>query len=374
MTLDGEGLNAIDLFCGAGGLSLGLQKAGFRVRGAVDGWEVAAKTYRTNFTHPCLHTDIRQLPADELLHVLGVQPGTIDLIAGGPPCQGFSIQRIGGDEDDRNDLIFEYGRIVREIRPRMFLMENVPGLLGKRGRQAVESFTRLMRAAGYGLTHTIINAAGYGVPQMRRRVFFIGWLQRELPPFHFPSPPLTPDGYRTVRNALDGLPAVPSDFSPPPNDPLHRRMRMSEMNQERLRLIPPGGGFESLPPEMRVNCHKEGAARIGHRYVYGRLALDEPAGTITARFDSFTRGKFAHPVEHRNITLREGARLQTFPDDFRFQGSSQEEIAALIGNAVPPLLAESLGRAIANHLRQPPRTVTETAEASAADQLVLFDA
>jgi DNA (cytosine-5)-methyltransferase 1 len=120
---------------------------------------------------------------------------------------------------------------------------------------------------------------------------------------------------------------------------------MSQTNQERLRHIPPGGGFESLPVELRVDAHKGGADRIGHRNVYGRLAADKPAATITARFDSFTRGKFAHPLEDRNITLREGARLQTFPDDYQFVGS-QEEVAALIGNAVPVMLAEAIGRSI----------------------------
>jgi DNA (cytosine-5)-methyltransferase 1 len=114
-------------------------------------------------------------------------------------------------------------------------------------------------------------------------------------------------------------------------------------------MIPPGGGMEDLPVELRVDCHKNGAKRIGHRFVYGRMAPDRPAPTITARFDSFTRGKFGHPVEPRNITLREGARLQTFPDSFKFVGT-QEEIAALIGNAVPPLLAQKLGEQLLMHL------------------------
>jgi DNA (cytosine-5)-methyltransferase 1 len=134
-----------------------------------------------------------------------------------------------------------------------------------------------------------------------------------------------------------------------------------------MELIPQGGGFESLPVELRVNCHKNGAAKIGHRYVYGRLSPENPAGTITARFDSFTRGKFAHPYDHRNITLREGARLQTFPDTHFFAGS-QEEIAALIGNAVPPLLARVLGEAIYAHLSRareiPARTIPECLPAS----------
>jgi DNA (cytosine-5)-methyltransferase 1 len=122
-------------------------------------------------------------------------------------------------------------------------------------------------------------------------------------------------------------------------------MRLSKLNQQRLACIPQGGGMTDLPVELRVNCHKNGAEKIGHRYVYGRLDWNKPAGTITARFDSFTRGKFGHPLEDRNITLREGARLQTFPDDFIFTGT-QESIAAQIGNAVPPVLAEAIGRQI----------------------------
>jgi DNA (cytosine-5)-methyltransferase 1 len=141
-------------------------------------------------------------------------------------------------------------------------------------------------------------------------------------------------------------------------------------------MIPPGKGFESLPVEMRVNCHKGGPDKIGHRYVYGRLAPDKPAGTLTARFDSFTRGKFAHPHSNRNISLREGARLQTFPDSFRFKGS-QEDVAALIGNAVPPRLARVVGRSLIEYLgvlrsERLAGTVDTNAAADRGGQLPLF--
>jgi DNA (cytosine-5)-methyltransferase 1 len=126
---------------------------------------------------------------------------------------------------------------------------------------------------------------------------------------------------------------------------------MSKLNEERIRLIPPGGGFEDLPVAMRAKCHRNGAAKIGHRAVYGRLSADSPAGTITARFDSFTRGRFGHPWEPRNITLREGARLQTFPDSHLFFGN-QEEVAAQIGNAVPPTLAAAITTTIAAQLKK----------------------
>lgn len=343
-------ITALDLFSGAGGFSEGLRQAGVEVLGAVDRWEPAVRTYAANFRHPILQADIAEMSAASVLKGLGLPARTrVDLVVGGPPCQGFSIQRIGDDFDERNNLVLEYGRLVRELKPRQFLMENVPGLLGTRGARLAHNFQAQMSRAGYDILVSRVNAADYGVPQVRPRVVFAGWLREEVSPFVFPKPTHTPSRYRTALDAIRDLPSPPADFSAAPNDPIHRRMRLSPKNQERIEMIPPGGGFEDLPREMRVDCHKAGAAKIGHRNVYGRLAPDRPAVVITARFDSFTRGKFGHPVEPRNITLREGARLQTFPDSFQFFGT-QEEIAALIGNAVPPLLAAVMGRAAAVHL------------------------
>lgn len=333
---------AVDLFCGAGGLSRGLVAAGFDVRAAVDNWPRAIESYRANFPgHSHLCGDVAELEKSNFRQ-LGV-PSELDLVAGGPPCQGFSVQRIGSDFDERNQLIHEFARVVCELRPKTFLMENVPGLLGKRGRPIAESFVDKMVAAGYSVTHRIIDAVSLGVPQVRRRVFFVGYLSSEDGLFSFPQQSAVKP--MTVSEAISDLTSPPADFLPTPGDPLHRRTKMSFKNLERLALIPPGGGFEDLPVEMRVDCHKDGADKIGHRNVYGRLDADKPAVTITARFDSFTRGKFAHPIEHRNITLREGARLQSFPDSHVFLGT-QEEIAAQIGNSVPPKVAEALGRSL----------------------------
>lgn len=332
-------LKAIDLFCGAGGLTRGLTDAGFEIVAAVDAWHPAISSYKANFpSHNAFVEDVLTLTPD----VLGRHgtKGTIDLIAGGPPCQGFSIQRIGGDQDHRNDLVLHFARIVRDVRPRMFLMENVPGLLGQRGRATFDTLVRTLSAAGYRIDHDVLDAAGYGVAQHRRRVFIVGQLYG-VAPFPFPAPR---SELLTVADVIGDLPEPPEDFTPMPGDTLHRRMRLSAKNIERLKLIPPGGGFEDLPVEMRADCHKGGASKIGHRAVYGRLQGDRPAGTITARFDSFTRGRFAHPTAHRNISLREGARLQGFPDYHKFIGT-QEEIAAQIGNAIPPPLASAIARA-----------------------------
>lgn len=356
---------AIDLFSGAGGFSRGLASAGFEVVGAFDNWDAAVKTYSLNFDHPVAQCDLSKITGRDLLNLVGSSVDSIDLLVGGPPCQGFSVQRIGSDRDARNHLVLEFGRLVSELQPRLFLMENVPGLLGKRGKDLVAEFSTHLAKAGYRTTSVIINAADYGVPQLRKRVVFAGWRDGQ-PPFVFPAPVVDSKAHRTVAEALSGLPSPPVDLSPLPGDALHRRTRLSPLNQKRIELIPPGGGMQDLPDDLKVDCHKIGADKIGHRYVYGRLAPDRPSATITARFDSFTRGKFGHPIEARNITLREGARLQSFPDTFSFVGT-QEQIAAQIGNAVPPLVAEALARAAVQYLSGDPR-----AETPALNQLPLF--
>jgi len=332
--------NALDLFSGAGGFSLGLERAGFRVGLGVDSWPIAAKTYAANFNHPIWCTDLSDACGSDLLDGAGMRQGQLDLVVGGPPCQGFSIQRIGTDQDARNSLVTVYARLIRELGPRLFILENVPGLLGTRGRPLLDAFLLIVREAGFETSVHVVNAADYGVPQQRKRVIVLGWRVHDTAAFELPQPAAESAQRRTVMQAIGDMPAaaLPGEVG---SDPLHKQSRLSALNQERLKHIPPGGGMEDLPVYLRATCHKAGASKIGHRYVYGRLAPDRPASTITARFDSFTRGRFAHPFENRNITLREGARLQTFPDSFEFVGN-QEEIAAQIGNAVPPLLAEAL--------------------------------
>lgn len=335
-------LTALDLFCGAGGLTRGLLDAGVQVAGAVDSWPIAVESYRRNFPgHSAVVADVSTLDG-ETISRLGL-PSTVDIVAGGPPCQGFSIQRIGADEDHRNDLVLAFSRAVLALRAKAFIMENVPGLLGARGRPTFVRFAKILSDAGYVVKHAILDAADFGVPQVRRRVFCVGLRQDTGVNFTFPEGRRGPQS--TVLDAIGNLHEPPEDFTPASDDPLHRRMRISELNLRRLAHIPPGGGFEDLPVELRVDCHKGGASKIGHRAVYGRLHPHKPAGTITARFDSFTRGRFAHPLQNRNITLREGARLQGFPDSHVFLGT-QEEIAAQIGNAIPPLLATAVCDAV----------------------------
>jgi DNA (cytosine-5)-methyltransferase 1 len=255
-------------------------------------------------------------------------------------------------------------------------MENVPGLAGKRGGSLLDTFMDAVAASGYEAEAKLVNAADYGVPQVRKRIIVVGWHRQLGRPIPFPRPTHTSANYLTVWDAIGDLPSPASPGQKILPDPLHKGTRLSELNRERLKHIPPGGGMQDLPVHLRVDCHKAGAEKIGHRYVYGRLDAERPSSTITARFDSFTRGRFAHPREDRNITLREGARLQTFPDSFLFAGN-QEEIAAQIGNAVPPRLAQAVGTALRdgapdNIAQHPPTSPTRKALSSTYRRNQLF--
>lgn len=346
-----ESLIAIDLFSGAGGLSLGLRNAGFLVKAAVEFDQYAAQTYRANLGDHLLETDIRGLAADDLLDLAGIAPGECDLLAGGPPCQGFSVQRRGDDTDHRNDMVLEFARFIEEVRPKMFLMENVSGLTSNRGKPYLTEFLRRVADLGYLAHIDKLDAIDYGVPQFRKRVILVGQRQcTDGRPFRFPLATHSPDSYLSVRDAIEWLPPPPADGSPHPKFANHaRETRISKLNLERLSHIPPGGGREHLPVHLQLPCHVNNPLHR-HVEVYGRLHWDKPSGTITARFDSFTRGRFAHPMENRSLTVREGARLQTFPDSFVFIGN-REETAKQVGNAVPVKLASALGRAVIDALR-----------------------
>lgn len=332
----------IDLFCGAGGLTLGLQDAGFDVRAAVDNDPAAVRTYNRNLGTHAVEGAIEEISADDLMSRAGLAQGECTLVAGGPPCQGFSIQRRGDREDPRNYLVREYIKKVEEIRPVFFLMENVGGLMSKHGLPFLKGLEETARRLDYGITVRLLNAADYGVPQNRKRAFLVGWKKSAIGEFALPEP--TVERPRTVHEAIGDLPSPPADGSPHPDVANHfREARLSALNIERIKHVPMGGGRDDLPPHLHLDCHKNTSHR--HKDVYGRLHWEKPAGTITARFDSFTRGRFGHPVDHRSITIREGARLQTFPDWFVFEGNREEQ-ARQVGNAVPPLMAQILGQGI----------------------------
>ena len=335
----------IDSFCGAGGLGLGLKNAGFDILLSFDIDPICINTINTNkkyFDHSAEVADIADLLNGHLLKKCNLKRGELFLLAGGPPCQGFSVQRRGSDIDPRNDLVLKYGQMINELYPMYFVMENVSGIAGKRGKTILQQLIEYVEEIGYSVHIELLDAQDYGVPQRRKRYIVVGERKDMGENYIYP---LSLNIHRTVRDAIGLLPIPPEDGTDHPDISLHRRDRLSELNLQRIRAIKEGQGRDDLPSDLLADCHRIDSSVIGFRSVYGRMAWDEVAPTITARFDSFTRGKFGHPVQDRSISLREGALLQTFPIDFKFTGN-KVDIARQIGNAVPPIMAEHIGRSI----------------------------
>lgn len=255
---------------------------------------------------------------------------------------GLLGSRRGSDTDARNGLVLMYGKLIDELYPKYFVMENVSGIAGKRGKTILQQLIEDVEQLGYHVHVQLLDAQDFGVPQRRRRYIVIGERKDIGNNYEYPKPTGI---HHTVRDAIGDLPAPPQDGSDHPELSLHRRDRLSERNLQRIRAIKEGQGRDDLPDELLANCHKIDSSVIGFRSVYGRMAWDDVAPTITARFDSFTRGKFGHPTQDRSISLREGALLQTFPVDFEFVGN-KVDIARQIGNAVPPVMAEQIGKSI----------------------------
>jgi len=337
----------IDGFSGAGGLSLGLSKAGFNMLYSFDIDEKSVETQNLNkkyFKHRVDKLDIRDLNPEKLMSELGLKKGELTLFAGGPPCQGFSIQRIGSDKDERNNFVFLFVEKIIAFKPKFFLLENVPGINGKRGREYLESALEFAGKNGYHIHKRILDAQDYSVPQRRKRMIIVGERIDDKTSLNFSYPSEYKDK-TTVREAISHLPKPPKDGSDYQGIVHHRSDKLSKLNLERIRYVKEGQGMSYLPERLLADCHKVGADKIGHRNVYGRMSWDDVSPTITARFDSFTRGMFGHPEQDRSISLREGAILQTFPSDFNFCGN-KVDIARQIGNAVPVKLAEAVGKEI----------------------------
>lgn len=343
----------LDLFCGAGGTALGFHRAGFRVVGAVDIDPAAARTFQHNLGLAPLVADLAAISPQQLLHHFNLQADQIDVLVGCPPCQGFTRMRNDkGADDPRNDLVLRYLEFVEAIRPRCVVFENVPGLARQQhGSKVFRAFCHDLAALGYDVdpdnAGRVLNAADYGVPQLRKRLVLIAGRK----PLHVPYPsPSHADpahtrnlkAWVTVGEALAGLP--PLEAGSKSDIPNHVARAMRSRVHNFIQLVPLNGGSRrDVPYEYWLPCHKK--ERCGHYDVYGRLASNAPAVVMTSGCTNVSKGRFAHPTQHRGITFREAARLQSFPDDFIFLGN-WDDIDLQIGNAVPPLLAEAIAHTI----------------------------
>ena len=318
---------AFDCFSGCGGMTEGFRQAGYRVVGAIEIDPCAVRVY--NLNHPGVHVwrdDVKRVSAQSVLMTLKLRKGELDLLGGCPPCQGFSRLRTRNGSrrvrDKRNDLIYEFQRLALALRPKHVMLENVPHLIRD---QRLRNFTQALKSAGYTLKAEILNVAHYGVPQRRRRAVVIASRVGE-PRF------ARQDGaFHTVRDAIGFL--GPAGHS---GDSLHDiPEKRSALVRERIRRIPKnGGGRASLPRRLTLQCHQRSD---GFKDVYGRMAWDEPAPTITTGCFNPSKGRFLHPDENRAITIREAALLQSFPPSYKFPVElGKVKLAEMIGNALPP--------------------------------------
>lgn len=339
----------IDLFAGAGGFSLAALSTGIDIICAIENEKHAAATYSANLSRPdgsrilLLEKDILSVSPEDVLTACALAPGRCDIILGGPPCQGFSTHRLNGAgvQDPRNVLLARYFDFVAAIRPRAFVMENVPGLLWDRHKDYLEQFITTADANEYDLIGPLVlNARDYGVPQNRKRVFLLGLDRRRPLSIQWPPPPThcspsTPQAERQGRLPWKSASIAFSAASD--EDPNDIHMHSGEALIAVFKKTPPNGGSRRDSGRV-LPCHR---AHDGHKDVYGRIDPLKPAPTMTTACINPSKGRFVHPTEHHGITLRQAARLQSFPDDFIFKGGLMAG-GKQVGNAVPVDLGKAL--------------------------------
>ena len=341
-----------DFFSGCGGASCGFQAAGLEISFALDHDADARKTFQANF--PDAHfefADIRDISVDAVrLRVEAERPDPV-LFSGCAPCQPFTRQntkRPKFDQDERVPLLARFGYLVESCRPDLVFVENVPGLQNLDSHsQPFGGFLDGLEAAGYKVDYRPIRLARYGIPQCRRRLVLVG---SRHGPIRLPDETHglgTPNQrYDTVRDWISHLPAVQAgeEHEEVPN---HRAANLSARNLERVKATPEGGGHRDWPEHLKLECHK---GFSGYSDVYGRMSWDFPASGLTTRCTSYSNGRFGHPEQDRAISIREAACLQTFPEDFVFEGC-MVSMARQIGNAVPVRLARLFGDQFVKHLK-----------------------
>lgn len=326
--------NFIDLFSGAGGFLRGFMDAGLKPEFSVELWPPAIETHRLNYPQvPIISKDIREIKDEEILKY----KGSIDLIIGGPPCQGFSTIGKRLVKDPRNELVFEFIRFVDIIKPKVFLMENVRGLLSSNKGLVKEAITNEFERIGYKVIHEVICAADYGVPQKRYRVFFLG-IRGDLPEKpSFPPKLYNQDDYITVGESIMDLVGLENQI------PNHCPMRHNDVVKKRISYIREGEGIpeEGLPDDIAKGSRSDFSDNKikNFSHVYKRLSRFKPATTMVPGHNAFP----LHPTENRSLTVREAARIQTFPDDVVFSGNRQNQCIQ-VGNAVPVRLAFELAK------------------------------
>ena len=356
---------AVDLFCGAGGLTEGLRQAGFHVLAGNDFDEAAGATFEATHQEACfIPGPVQKLSSAALLKAAGLRRGELDCVAGGPPCQAFSVyNHQRGMHDERSQLFKEYLRLVDGLNPRWVVIENVKGITSAGRGAAVRAILSGLGKLGYSVEYRVLRAEDYGVPQERHRLVFVG--NRENAPIVWPEKthgeglePLI-----TIREAIGDLPALANgenrgvtsyareaaceyqNMLRAGSNAVHNHAApcLAPINIERMKYIPQGGSWRDVPFELLPAGMKR-ARRCDHTKRYGRLKWTGLSSTILTKCDLHW-GAYIHPDQERVITVREAARIQSIPDRYQFEGSRTEQYVQ-VGNAVPPLLGRKIGEAI----------------------------
>ena len=342
--------NAVDLFCGIGGLTNGLEKSGINVIAGLD-FELGCKyAYEKNNSARFINADITQVdPSD--INKLFPKSG-YRVLAGCAPCQPFSKYthryRKDGYKDDKWRLLYYFGSIAEAILPDIIAMENVPEL---RNTKIFKDFVKKLKEIKYYVQYKVVYCPDYGVPQCRKRLVLLASKFSNielLPPTH------SKENYITVKDAIGSLPALMSGQTDP-TDPMHTCTKLSPTNVKRIKASTPGGTWRDWPVELQLKCHKKNSGQ-SYPSVYGRMCWDEPSPTITTQFYGYGNGRFGHPEQDRALSLREGAILQSFPPNYQFIDPNGQmntrKLGVQIGNAVPVELGNIIGLSIINHIKE----------------------
>lgn len=340
-------IRAVDLFCGAGGLTRGLESAGIHVVSGIDVDPACKFPYSANNKAKFLLKSVEDVVATDFNTAF--DGDSLKLLAGCAPCQPFSTYSRGkaDSQDKRWNLLNQFGRLVKELHPDLITMENVPRL---ETQMVFSKFVSELEDGGFFVFHQIVDCADYGVPQHRHRLVL---LASKLGPIEMIAPTVGEKSYKTVRSAIEKLPPLKAG-EVNDGDPLHQASELSPLNLKRIRASKAGGTWRDWDKDLVAACHKK---KTGKTFpsVYGRMAWDQPSPTMTTQFFGFGNGRFGHPRQNRAISLREGAILQSFPRDYKFVAEGDpvyiKTIGRLIGNAVPVKLGKAIGKSIMRHVQ-----------------------
>lgn len=342
-------IEVVDLFCGIGGLSYGMKTAGFHILAGFDLDSTCKYAYETNTGGEFIFKDIKAVTAEDIIP--RYSKNAIRVLAGCAPCQPFSSYAFKNKKKDANkyDLLYEFGRLVREVRPDIVTMENVPAIRKFDLKPVLGDFIKLLHGEGYKVWYDVIFCPNFGIPQTRKRLVL---LASRFGQIELISPTHSSDTYVTVRDTIENLPPLEAGERSI-LDPLHRCRNLTDIALERIKVTSEGGSWKDWDERLQLQCHKNPSGK-SYGAVYGRMRWDAPAPTMTTQCTSLGSGRFGHPDQNRAISAREAALLQTFPLSYCFfkdeTKASLKQLSRYIGNAVPPLLGTVIAKSIITHL------------------------